>query len=486
MSDPSDALVPFLGDPQLFGNDAGEDESPEILASYFVDQPAFGSFFSRSGSFAVARSKKGMGKSALLSKLAFDIERESRDVVIQTTGPDLLGVHGHNSKDHSVLQAYWKQLICSQINAELGSRIGLAVDDSELSLVEVAELQGTRQRNLIGALLARLKGQIGSLEVKTAVPSDASALLERYQAAHSSSTIWLLVDDIDSTFVDTKALRARVSTFFSACRALARDVPGLKVRSSVRSDVWTTLRYNEDLDKCEQYIVDIRWSQSELRRILERRIQSFVDRRFSESAMAPTIKSSVQDSLHLVFEQKIRWGQALVDPFYPIKILSAGRPRWVAQLCRLAGRDAIRVGRSRIGISNINSVMRDYGRFRLNDIYKEYGHQFSDLERVVECFAGGKTRYQERQLLKHIEARYLSSRGHLPDLGGYKLTHPVELARFLFKVGFIMSRESEISGPGDFMSFEEAPELLSSAESRSSKRLWEIHPSYRTVLRIRN
>jgi hypothetical protein len=34
-------MIINLDDGTLFGNDAGEDEIPDVLASYFVDQRAF-------------------------------------------------------------------------------------------------------------------------------------------------------------------------------------------------------------------------------------------------------------------------------------------------------------------------------------------------------------------------------------------------------------------------------------------------------------
>lgn len=51
----------YLDDGTLFGNDAGEDEPAEILASYFVDQRAFRPFLNQSIRYSVAKSKKGMG-----------------------------------------------------------------------------------------------------------------------------------------------------------------------------------------------------------------------------------------------------------------------------------------------------------------------------------------------------------------------------------------------------------------------------------------
>ena len=117
-----------LDDGTLFGNDAGEDEPAEILASYFVDQNAFRPFLNRSVRYCVARSKKGMGKSALLSKFAYDLaDRESDDdLVIRVIGSQVTS--GDIPLFNSFLdaQAFWVRAICSKINAALGTKIGFA------------------------------------------------------------------------------------------------------------------------------------------------------------------------------------------------------------------------------------------------------------------------------------------------------------------------------------------------------------------------
>jgi hypothetical protein len=64
----------------LWGNLAGDDEEIEVLDQCFVDNvELFGTFRSSSVPLRIVRSRKGMGKSALLRKVA----HEKR-------GPDLL------------------------------------------------------------------------------------------------------------------------------------------------------------------------------------------------------------------------------------------------------------------------------------------------------------------------------------------------------------------------------------------------------------
>ena len=61
-------------------------------------------------------------------------------------------------------------------------------------------------------------------------------------------------------------------------------VHGLVIRASVRTDVWSIVsQYDEALDKCEQYIVDIHWSTNETGKILKSKILSYFRRIYPKS-----------------------------------------------------------------------------------------------------------------------------------------------------------------------------------------------------------
>lgn len=79
---------------QLFGSDSGEDEDPRALRSYFVDLPEFRKFYDANNPLVIVRGRKGMGKSALLKRLAIQIAdaNAKKDIVIETTGNELMGM----------------------------------------------------------------------------------------------------------------------------------------------------------------------------------------------------------------------------------------------------------------------------------------------------------------------------------------------------------------------------------------------------------
>ncbi len=274
-----------LINPDLFGNDAGEDEHPEVLNSYFIEKQEFFPFFSPDRKLGFVRSRKGMGKSALLREGLYRRQQSNEgELLLYVKASDLIALQEVDTSSPGALVHGWQQRMCSRINLELGSTLRVAVSDDATTLVEGAELAGFRGRNLIGSLVDRLKIKAGGYEVsrERVAMGDSQALLSRFSEKKDIKA-WLYVDDVDATFLNTDAERLKVSTFFSACRNLANGVEGLNIRASVRTDVWSIVKqYDEALDKCEQYMLDLKWSTEESGRILDKKISAFYLRTYGK------------------------------------------------------------------------------------------------------------------------------------------------------------------------------------------------------------
>ncbi len=475
-------------DGTLFGNDAGEDEQPDVLASYFVDQFAFAPFLDRSVKLQIARSRKGMGKSALLSKLNYDLELvdSNRVLVVRTTGTQL--IDGPIPLFQNLLEAqnYWISHICSRINASLGAKIGFAFSDTQMSLVETAEISGLKGKNLIGSLISRMRSSKIPIEIiAPTLNQNADELLRRASENLSESQVWFLVDDIDASYIDSEQQQLLVSSFFSACRFVAREMKGVNVRATVRSDVWANLRSNEDLDKCEQYVVDISWTKSELKMILAKKIFSWIKRKTGTDLLFEnmSLKEDTDSVIEYAFDRTLKWGKHRVAPFQPINILSAGRPRWMSQLCRLAGVEAAKHRKAKINIADINYSMPRFTRYRLDDLVKEHKHQYAKLDRLIQSFAGKPVRYLTTELLSHINKDFVGPIGvaNVGTVDGEMYSSPLQLAHLLFKTGFLLAREG--TGPSassaKFITFSESPDLLKYGNNPGHEYEWEIYPSYR-------
>lgn len=476
--------------PDLFGNEAGDDEALEILDSYFLDKPEFEQFFSPKTRLAFVRSRKGVGKSALLKQaLSRRMRSGGEELLIYLKASDLIALQDVSAKSPDELIYGWQQRICTQVNLELGSTLSVGFTDDSMLLIESAELAGFRNRNLVSALFDRLKikGLGAEIERARVGSPNPEALLSRV-LENKDVVVWLFVDDVDATFINTEHERLKASTFFSACRNLVSSVKGLYIRAAVRSDVWSVLaQHDEALDKCEQYMLDLHWSTAESGRILENKIYSFFSRYYPDDTRFTALKPGINGEAirRLVFKEPFPWGaDRALESFRPIHILSAGRPRWAAQLCKLAARDAFEKAATHISIGHVRAVLRTYGQLRVNDLYKEHRHQCPVLQEIVEAFSGGPHRFTTDALLDHIADKIVRRIG-VPKIDGITAEiGPLSVAHFLFRTGFIAARdESDDAGLG-FIRYEERPNLLTTRANLDDGLPWEIHPSYRQVLRI--
>jgi hypothetical protein len=477
---------------QLFGSDSGEDEAPHALLSYFVDLPEFRKFYDASKVLGIVRGRKGMGKSALLKRLALRLrEPQQTDIVISTTGHELMGMGDFSFKSHAYLENHWKQVICKRICIEIGKRIELALTDDAMAMVEAAEIEGFKGANVVSALTDRIGGILAKVMGADSDPAAGATMhllrkglnnpldtLRRFQEDRER-VVWLLIDDIDAKYVDDDENQHRVGAFFSAIRSLAFSVEGLRIRASVRTDVWRNLRRMEDQDKLRQYVIDISWHDQALRSIFVKRILSYLQReRFAPAEHWDTTLNH-DEIVEQVFVGRMPWDQRLVEPFLPIKILAGNRPRWMGQLCKLAGGHA---GDSRISINNINHAMNEFGQEKIADIQKEHIHQFADLPKLIDVFRAGRREYNRFQLVKAIEATYLQKvAGQVPHINGYPYTSIDQLGDFLFQVDFIACHHP---GKRDFTSCQDDPDRWHSNENNQNKLLWAVNPSYRRYLRI--
>lgn len=480
-----------LKDVDLFGNEAGEDEELELLNSYYLDNNEFDPFFDQGRRLSIVSARKGMGKSALVSRLHYRLLNEAEfgaPLVVRVKGNDLLGLGDFVGKDPVYLENYWKQIICKKIILDLGANIGFAFTSDEMSMVEMAELEGMKSRNLIGGLVARIKGKIPlvSVEVSNSFPANAISLLNNYQEANQNSVVWVLIDDIDSKFQNNADYQGRVGSFFSAIRALSHELQGINIRATVRSDVWSCLRHLEDLDKLEQYLIDINWTKRNMRDMLAKKILTYIKRRFPQSPEAKLIYTRDYNKIFdVVFDSPIIWGrdhQATL--FEAIAAFSNRRPRWMGQLCKMAGIKADKMPYAKkIKLDHINYILEAFGRKRRDDLIKEHSHQFSELESLIDSFRATEREFSFSDIETVLDEKFIRGReqAEIPRLDGVKYIKSEDLGHFIYKLGLI----SRVYDDGrSFTHFADDPDLYRSRENKSDNIVWSIHPAYRNFLNI--
>ncbi len=469
-----------VDDRRLWGNEAADDEDADLLNSYFVTQTEWNEFFDLSRPLSIARARKGMGKSALLRECAYRTSASSDSVAISIKGSDLVAQKEFTSKT-PIEQIYdWQQRICAIVNRHLGASIGVALSDDKITLVETAELSGFKSRNLVGLLVDRLKGKLGPVDIQKMAAADNKALLHRVSNTSNFKVI-LLVDDIDATFNNSPEERLRLSTFFSACREIASNFKGISIRTVIRSDVWASIRKTDEaLDKVEQYIFDINWSKKEFRSFLSERVSAYCKHIGVDSLL---IDKTKEDIISLVFEPKFPWGKGVAYPHRVIHVYSGGRPRWAAQLCRMAGQETVRTGTTNvIKFGAIKQVLESYGRFRLDDVSREHRHQCEAITDIVNAFVKQPSVFSTYHLLNFIEAKVLSN--IKIEIDGRAVKHALDVAQFLFRIGFFLGVDREDGGNPEYYQFEERPELLKNKANLDSGMKWLVHPSFHTALSL--
>lgn len=476
-----------LTDERIFGNDAGDDENEKSLNFYFLERNEFARFYDRANVLRIVKARKGTGKSALLRRTEIKArERVPDDLFVICKGPEIFPDFSKAENSSNPVLA-WQRSICARINREIGARIKFAATDDEISLVEAAELDSFRGRNLLSALSDRLLKKVpipgvGELQRERPPISNDVQLLKRF-ADNESSTVWFVVDDIDATFKNTESNKAQLAAYFSACRDLVQKVKGLTIRIAVRTDVWTLLRGSDEaLDKCDQYVFNLRWSTEQVAYILASKIDAYFYVHLNLPIPATLNEASRKSqSFRTVFQQRYPWGRDnMIESQTYVALYSQGRPRWSAALCRAAALKADSRGHLKIDEPDFKSVLAEYSAQRRLDIVGEHSQEYKDFNSLIQVFSGWKKLFQTQEMLTRISSEYLKkSTGNET-----KAFDAVQLAHLLFRSG-VISAVSKSGGKGaKHFDYEDRPTLLTSRAALDDGLDWEIPMFLRAALKL--
>ena len=458
------------------GDESADDAPLDDLMSYFVEQKSFSKFVDFRKKLIIAQARKGNGKSAILQWIFYKASENKDNLVIKCRGAELVrsrfALSPLPDSTPNTLIHDWMSRICTLINRELAKKINFALTDNEITLVETAELDGFKQKNIIGALLDRfsLKLNKGSVELapeKQRIQNEIETLKRQ-----KDFKAIIIIDDLDATFQNKPEECLSLSTFFSACRYLIQDFPGIVIRTSLRTDVWPMIRpLDEALDKVEQYIHEIHWSENDFVQLINKRICHSLNLETESNA------------LDYVFEKSINWGRKTVFNYVVLYTLSYERPRWGIQLCKLALEHALEKNHDIISQNDIEFAWVKYGKLRIADLESEHRHQCSKIGAVVQAFRGQPAQMNREELLNFISSRIANRDAICID--GRDTRKALDIAFFLYRIGFIVARSHDENFYYHY-SFEEFSSLLSSKISKDTDMEWEIHPCYRKALDIKS
>src|SRR5690606_5468649 len=199
------------------------------------------------------------------------------------------------SEDENNIDAWirsWKKAIFRKVAIEIGKSIKIAFTDDAMSLVEEAESEGFRERSFVGAIASRLSSTSIPIEQKKPSIKNHENLMQRW--IEQGTSVWILIDDIDHNFRNNKYDKTKVATCLMATTQIFMSVPEIKIRLSLRPNVWATIKTEyESLSHIKQYIKGISWSDKDFQNILAQRIESYLKR----TNQWPDVVESLPDEL---------------------------------------------------------------------------------------------------------------------------------------------------------------------------------------------
>lgn len=472
---------------RLFGNDAAEDESENAFDSYAVYRAEIKSFLDPTIPLKVVRAYKGEGKSALLRLVETSLRsQQSEPIIIRTTGPALSPQISGVDSDQWVRA--WKSQILRQIASEIGARISVAFGDDGISLVEEAERNGFRARSFVSTIFDRLKSKIVPIDRDRPAITDAQPILKRW--LEKGSYVWLIIDDIDQNFRNEAADKVKVAACFIAARQIFSQIPEIRIRLAVRPNVWATIKPAfEALSHIEQYMIDLEWPDGMFLDVLGRRVEGYLLRTDQMPTVASTLSTLIttkyEQLLDLVFENPVPWAGRKRPIYVVLHTLSRHRPRWLIELCKVSAQEAHRQHADRITLDHVVSQLEAFGKRRIQDMIAEFSSYCAQIESLLVAFTNQNERYTTAELVTVIRDRILP--GVRPQLNSKTFcTNPVEIAQFLFQVGFLSARRDQSDASYEHFAFADRPNLLRVASNLDEGMSWEIHPVFRQTLRLKN
>lgn len=480
-------------DESIFGNEAGEEEEPEILNSYFVKMDNFKRLDSFENRFVIIKAMKGLGKSSLLSKLNYDKNKEEPDsIILFIKGSDLITFFEPTdfSNPNHLING-WQKCLCKHLNCKIGEKIKIALDDTSISLVETSELAGVRGRNIVSALVDRIKINLPITKKENNKEiNNQKALLSRFNE-NNDFKAWILIDDIDATFINNQDSCLQLSTFLSCCRKMVSDFRGLSIRVSLRSDVWSIInRIDEALDKSEQYISEIRWDEEAFNEMLALKIHSYITRNncygmygFSNHEIDPIKNPNLV--VRELFAHRFDWFGEHFSASEFIFLMADRRPRWAINLCKKALQSAIKSNRNVITTEDFNKALEFFGKDRLDDIYKEYRQEFPKIKEVIILFINGPALHRTQDLLYIIEKKIIQIKPEIYINGVLGKVDCLQVAHFLFKIGFIHANRHGVYKLKNIYKYEDKFELLKDKYNMDQGFCWMINPIYQRWLNIK-
>ncbi|KAF5072181.1 hypothetical protein DSECCO2_204830 [anaerobic digester metagenome] len=469
-----------ITDSSLFGNDIAEDEDEDIFFSYAIQKSEISRFIGND-KVLIATGLKGEGKSALLIMAEKDFKKDDNNIIIKAQCSSI--APRIDSEDQDFWVEEWKKSICTSIAEKIGETIGvIAFNDKEI-LKNIAIESGLKSQNIFTKIFSsvdfKLKAGLAGTSAEMAIASKPSQAPKNLipvitRVLSETQRIYILIDDIDHNFENTKKNKAKISGLLTACRYLSNETPNIKFRLTLRDNVLSIVRKEyASMSHISQYIIPLKWTDSELCNMLAERIRSYIKR----NEIGIHFDSDNLKTIDIVFATGEWAGESEASAVKPLSNLSQRRPRWFLELCKLSAHKASLVYHDKILFDDITGVSEQYGRKILDDMTVEYVCEHHYISKYFTAFMGQVNKFKFDDLIKVIKNRIVEGMPE-PKVG------PLDIAHFLFYIGFISARENFQNGIYKHYTYTQLPLLLTKDYPENAKFEWEIPTIFRNCLKM--
>ena len=487
-------LLSPINIPKIFGFEDAADEDTQRLKEYFLKRSDYETVKSDLP-LSIVVGFKGVGKSALL-RVSYEEDIEEGNPTLWIRPDDVVEMIDEISSEveFSKMVLLWKRGIAKLIASRIASEWMFVSNDDAKSALIWAQEAGYRNRDFIQKTVALLQPKLKD-EIDTGSQFAPICKGEHHVVTRllKDKKIILYFDDLDAGWEATTTQRRKLSALILALRNMTTDIPGIRARLALRTDVYTLLRESdESTDKFENYIVNCNWKNHDILILLVKRIVTY----FGKTVLDEDLNNKTQKELNYMLESIMdtkfkntkEWKNKYTNKV--IASLIRSRPRDMIKLCSFAAKSAYDRDENADKILDIDfeSILSDYSLNRVQDIVNEFKFELSNIETLLYRMAP-----TTKEIRAKIKNTYVYTTSDLLDKiknimsnSTLKLTYkehtdPIDIAHFLFKIGFITARKN-VGGRIERKHYDEKKQLLKSGQIGDGGYGWEIHPAYRSAI----
>ncbi|MCG8312024.1 MAG: AAA family ATPase [Pseudomonadales bacterium] len=474
---------------ELWGDDDAAFVPFDLLKCYSIERKEHSEFFDEDVPFFAVRAPKGTGKTTMVRLLVEELSKKEKTCSILKYDSQISPSLEADASLSDWIVA-WKKSISEAVLSALAEQEHFVFDPDMITVIESAEARGERKKNFVG--LFREYFSIPHVKDKTDQENkNTEAILNRISKKKDHS-IWVFLDEVDQFFSDDKKSINKVGAMLLASRELTGYIHNLNIRITIKPNVFAILENTIDsIANLREFVFNLEWDNPQIRTMLARRIESFIERtvetRFDEKLIHGEYQSEREEWLisQVFYTQEFDLGKGNRPPHEILSKLADKRPRWILSLCKKSAKTAKNRGYEIVHFKHVKFALKEFGNNTISDICSEYRSQCKQLPKVLHRFNGAPTRFEGYAHLVNYIRELITSRIDIEIQGIAEKASAQEVANFLYYIGFLDASKDISNKTKSHTHADDRPELMNAQFNDIYDDLyWEIRPTFRAHLNI--